>query len=147
VISCLLDRAYSHEAVFLQGNHDVIFSQFLDYPEILGHWRQFGGLETLTSYGSKCRSRLARHNLRIHRRPFSRRCQPRTAPSSIGSSPRLRQLFLVHAGMRPSVALEAQREKDLFWIREEFLNHEGGRQNHCPPAYAGGGARDPAQSD
>jgi serine/threonine protein phosphatase 1 len=28
----------------------------------------------------------------------------------------------VHAGLRPGVALEAQREQDLLWIRQEFLS-------------------------
>ena len=29
----------------------------------------------------------------------------------------------VHAGVRPNVSLKDQREKDLRWIRDEFLNH------------------------
>ena len=32
--------------------------------------------------------------------------------------------FFAHAGVRPGIALELQREDDLFWIREEFLNSE-----------------------
>jgi serine/threonine protein phosphatase 1 len=31
----------------------------------------------------------------------------------------------VHAGLRPKVALASQTDKDLRWIREEFLNHKG----------------------
>lgn len=30
----------------------------------------------------------------------------------------------VHAGVRPGVPLDEQREDDLLWIREEFLDHE-----------------------
>jgi len=29
--------------------------------------------------------------------------------------------FFVHAGVRPGVALDAQAERDLLWIRDEFL--------------------------
>lgn len=31
----------------------------------------------------------------------------------------------VHAGIRPGVDLAEQREADLRWIRDEFLNHDG----------------------
>jgi serine/threonine protein phosphatase 1 len=30
----------------------------------------------------------------------------------------------VHAGVRPDVALDAQDELDLIWIREQFLNSD-----------------------
>ena len=32
--------------------------------------------------------------------------------------------FFCHAGVRPGVALEAQSEQDLLWIRGEFLDSE-----------------------
>ena len=32
---------------------------------------------------------------------------------------------LVHAGIRPGVALEAQKSSDLRWIRAPFLDHSG----------------------
>src|SRR5580700_11021284 len=32
--------------------------------------------------------------------------------------------FFVHAGVRPGVPLRRQREDDLLWIREEFLESE-----------------------
>jgi serine/threonine protein phosphatase 1 len=33
--------------------------------------------------------------------------------------------FFVHAGVRPSVPINRQRDEDLMWIRKEFLEHEG----------------------
>lgn len=33
--------------------------------------------------------------------------------------------LFVHAGIRPGIGLADQREHDLLWIREEFLDHEG----------------------
>jgi serine/threonine protein phosphatase 1 len=33
--------------------------------------------------------------------------------------------FFVHAGVRPGVPLANQREEDLLWIRDEFLQYEG----------------------
>jgi serine/threonine protein phosphatase 1 len=35
---------------------------------------------------------------------------------------RVGDLVFVHAGIRPGVALEAQEETDLVWIREPFLS-------------------------
>ena len=32
--------------------------------------------------------------------------------------------FFSHAGVRPGVPLQQQRQTDLLWIREEFLLHE-----------------------
>ena len=47
----LIDRSCKHKSVFLMGNHEVIFCDFLNKPEVLKYWRQYGGLDTLTSYG------------------------------------------------------------------------------------------------
>jgi serine/threonine protein phosphatase 1 len=33
--------------------------------------------------------------------------------------------LFVHAGIAPTVGLEAQKRSDLRWIREPFLSHEG----------------------
>ena len=30
--------------------------------------------------------------------------------------------FFAHAGVKPNVDLSLQKEKDLFWIRDEFLS-------------------------
>jgi len=32
--------------------------------------------------------------------------------------------MFVHAGVRPGVPLEQQDERDLLWIRADFLNHK-----------------------
>jgi len=32
--------------------------------------------------------------------------------------------FFVHAGVKPGVALDRQKDEDLLWIREEFLESE-----------------------
>ena len=34
----------------------------------------------------------------------------------------MRRLFFAHAGVKPRIPLARQAEKDLLWIREEFLN-------------------------
>lgn len=39
---------------------------------------------------------------------------------------RIGDYIFVHAGVRPGTSLDRQRRSDLRWIREEFLNAEGG---------------------
>ena len=39
------------EWVFLRGNHEEALERFLTDPGVLEHWHQFGGFETLYSYG------------------------------------------------------------------------------------------------
>ena len=33
--------------------------------------------------------------------------------------------LFVHAGIDPELPINAQKRKDMLWIREKFLNHEG----------------------
>jgi len=120
VVDRLLAGFTGFEAIFLKGNHDETLLQFLTDPKIGEAWRAFGGLETLKSYGvvhapgkdwSQTRSEFAavlpqRHleffkNLKLH--------------AIVGD------YLFVHAGLKPRVPLEDQRETDLLWIRDEFL--------------------------
>src|SRR5262245_50985439 len=51
LIDRLLAGFSGFDAVFLKGNHDETLLQFLDDPKLGEVWRNFGGLETLRSYG------------------------------------------------------------------------------------------------
>ncbi len=123
VIDRFLEGFPGFETIFLKGNHDETLLQFLVDPTIGDVWRNFGGLETLRSYGvvhtkekswAETRSQFAAaipkahvdflKNLKLH--------------VSVGD------YLFVHAGLKPRVPLEAQREFDLLWIRDEFLNSE-----------------------
>src|SRR5215475_12250753 len=53
VLDRLIDRGRSREAVFLKGNHEQFIDEFLQNAGILEDWKQFGGFETLLSYGLK----------------------------------------------------------------------------------------------
>jgi serine/threonine protein phosphatase 1 len=121
LIDRLLQGFAGFETVFLKGNHDATMLQFLIDPKMGEAWRNFGGLETLRSYGiehgprkdwSQTRSEFAAalppehlqffKNLKLH--------------VTVGD------YLFVHAGLKPRVPLEEQRELDLLWIREEFLD-------------------------
>jgi serine/threonine protein phosphatase 1 len=124
----LIDRGSSHESVFLMGNHEAVFLKFLQEPEVLKHWQQFGGLDTLMSYGltgefSTNAEQLAGLAAALDKAMPAEhhRFLNQLVPSySCGD------FFFVHAGVRPGIPLTEQRQEDLLWIRDEFLLHEGG---------------------
>jgi serine/threonine protein phosphatase 1 len=126
VLNLLLRWRQDNEAVFLRGNHEIFLPRFLADSRTLDEWRQYGGLETLLSYGLKPTIGPGRHE------------QVRLADELADALPREHLDFLesldlfyscgdflfVHAGIRPGVPIHEQTEDDLLWIREEFLAHE-----------------------
>ena len=127
VIDELIALGRRHDMVVLRGNHDTLIELFLDDPAKLPKWTQLGGGETLASYGvpapghaTPAQAMEIANAFRAalpsaHRDFFAR------LPTSLSCG----DLFFVHAGVRPGVALAAQADHDLMWIRKEFLNYEG----------------------
>jgi serine/threonine protein phosphatase 1 len=112
--------------VFLKGNHEAYFLELLRDPTKLDDWRQFGGLQTLMSYGlqpslnpdaSERIELISRLNRIVpaEHLAFLRSLQPSFACGDF---------FFVHAGVRPGIPLSQQQEADLLWIRNEFLDSE-----------------------
>lgn len=121
LIDRLLQGFTGFETVFLKGNHDDTLLQFLVDPMVGEAWRNFGGLETLHSYGithaqdkpwAQTRSEFAAALPRAHLEFFKNL----KLHFTVGD------YLFVHAGLRPRVPLEQQSETDLMWIREEFLD-------------------------
>jgi len=113
------------DADFLKGNHEALLLDFLDGKGQLDHWLLNGGGATMASYGvdiggldaagappEMWRQAFAAALPEAHL-DFFRRLRL-TVP--VGD------YLFVHAGVRPGVPLEAQREDDLIWIRDEFLS-------------------------
>ena len=50
-VDLLIERGRRHESVFLKGNHEAFLFDVLKDPTQLQDWKQYGGLQTLTSYG------------------------------------------------------------------------------------------------
>lgn len=109
----------------LKGNHEQALLDFLDNPETGGPWLGFGGAETLASYGVRVpegRDELvAARDALLARMPAAhlRRIQSLETLLVIGD------YAFVHAGVRPGVALAAQAEEDLLWIRRDFMQSTG----------------------
>jgi serine/threonine protein phosphatase 1 len=126
VIERLAARRETADVVCLRGNHETCLLDFLADPETLELWRQFGGLQTLISYGlspsarpDAAERRQLADQLR-HAMPAAHLGFLRSLPSCFGHG----RYFFAHAGIRPGVALDLQRDEDLLWIRDDFLLSE-----------------------
>ena len=123
VIDLLLEHRRSHEMVFLKGNHEQLLLKFLEEPATLAHWQQCGGLETLISYGLKPpinasffeQTKLAHDFGNMLSGDHRQFLEALKLFFSCGD------FLFVHAGLRPLVPIEQQKEDDLLWIRDEFL--------------------------
>lgn len=126
VIDVLLgERMSPFETYFLKGNHEAAMLQFLDEPSAGPRWTEFGGAETLVSYGVRPpRSRTASDEWAMASQEFNRLLPTshRHFLSSLELSYRLGDYVFVHAGLRPGVELDQQTEYDMLWIRDAFLN-------------------------
>ena len=109
--------------VFLAGNHEEVLLRLLDGDDsLVTDWLRFGGLQCCESYGLdpkqvvRMRSRDAAEEIR--------RAIPaahRDFLASFHDTARIGGYLFVHAGIRPGVALDAQAQSDLRWIRQPFL--------------------------
>src|ERR1700721_3348158 len=50
-IDLLVDRGRRHESIFLKGNHEAFLFEVLQDASRLEAWKQYGGFQTLMSYG------------------------------------------------------------------------------------------------
>lgn len=125
VVERLLHLDALQGTIFLKGNHEVLLERALDDPGVIIGWCEWGGLETLHSYGVTPRIR-----------PSPDDC-PALARELAAAVPSRHRAFFaglplthvsgdyvfVHAGLRPGLPLVDQSADDLLWIRDEFLTH------------------------
>jgi serine/threonine protein phosphatase 1 len=108
-------RAEGPHCVFLKGNHEDMFLDYLGYDGHYGDaflWN--GGDVTLEAYGiESLAGRAAAERLPPDHLAFLLALQ---------SQARFGDFLCVHAGLRPSRPLDRQDEEDLLWIREEFID-------------------------
>lgn len=122
-------RTYRREGirtVFLLGNHEEVLLRILGGDsELITKWRWFGGAECLESYGVD--SSQFSHLTDEEALALVRRAIPKEHVEfleSFADSCRFGDYLFVHAGIRPGIELEQQRQSDLRWIREPFLLDE-----------------------
>ena len=120
----LSDMLSPFETYFLKGNHEAAMIQFLSDPSIGPRWAEYGGAETLVSYGVQPpRTRTSIDEWMQASEELNIALPPEHLDflSNLDLSVRIGDYLFVHAGVRPGVPLDQQTEQDLLWIREEFL--------------------------
>jgi serine/threonine protein phosphatase 1 len=122
-------RTYQHprvRTVFLLGNHEEVLLRILGgEADLVTKWRLFGGTECLKSYGvdTGALSGLEDEDaLTLIRKAIPK--QHVEFLESFDDSCRFGDYLIVHAGIRPGVEFDQQRQSDLRWIREPFLFDE-----------------------
>jgi diadenosine tetraphosphatase ApaH/serine/threonine PP2A family protein phosphatase len=126
VIDLLIkDPLPGFEHVFLKGNHEEGMLQFLADGSNAPFWVAYGGIATMFSYGVKPPDPATDEKEVLRARTELARKLP---PEHLDFLTHLERYHIegdylfVHAGIRPGVPLEEQREEDLLWIRDEFLH-------------------------
>lgn len=111
--------------VFLKGNHEATLVEFLSDPSVGPSWIQYGGGETLLSYGVRYPAFKEDHEGWA---AASRELRLRLPKSHMRFLDGLQLFaergpyFFAHAGVNPDRPLDDQRDGDLMWIREPFLD-------------------------
>lgn len=123
VLDRLLSPAEGFNAHYILGNHDQTLLDFLENPSLFRDWRDFGGRETLMSYGVTP-PRFDNEEAYSQARDKLRSAMPQSHLDFLRSLPysvTIGSYHFVHAGVRPGVPLDRQAPEDLLWIRDEFL--------------------------
>jgi serine/threonine protein phosphatase 1 len=119
VIDLLLElrRRPQIQSTFLKGNHEDMLLAYMGFPGQYGDaYLHNGGVETVASY-------------RLHPLTPGLELAAALPAEHLGFLRQLEMMhqigpFLVtHAGIDPAHPLAEQREEDLLWIRERFVNH------------------------
>jgi serine/threonine protein phosphatase 1 len=105
-------------SVFLIGNHEFMFLEYLTYRKDPWTFLLNGGVETVHSYeltGDNPEDRMPADHL-----AFLNGLRPYYETDDY---------IFVHAGLRDGVPLQEQTLDDLLWIRREFINstHDYGK--------------------
>ncbi len=113
----------------LRGNHEQVLLDLWNrrpgFDKRLAAWLDFGGRETLRSYGlassiafgddleaigAEIRRLVPERHIRlIEAMPLTYRCG---------------DYLFVHAGLKPGLEVEYQQPHDLLWVRDEFLDSD-----------------------
>lgn len=108
------------ERICLAGNHEEAMLAFLSDPFENSRWLDWGGTETLRSYGldvdylSSLRNKQSVLRLVSSHIPEEHIELLRRMPVMV----RAPGVVLVHAGLRVGVALDMQSDGDLQWVRD-----------------------------
>jgi len=112
VLDCLIELKKQHPgSVFLKGNHEAMFLDFLSGHHALSFIYN-GGRETLESYQKQA---SGAEQLTIPKEHLD-------FINSLVLCHQTEDYIFVHAGLRSGIPVETQSEEDLLWVREPFIS-------------------------
>lgn len=130
VVDELLDNPLpDFDAVYLMGNHEQTLLDFLQHPKVASGWLNWGGRETLASYGVQIPMRADQDEME-NLRDALREVLPDRHLEFYQNMQMMHvsgDYLFVHAGIRPGKSLQEQSNEDLLWIRQDFTES---RQQH-----------------
>ena len=118
-------KIHGAELIFLRGNHEAAALEFLQNPNQGSKWMQFGGRETLESYGVVLPREIDTVEDWTHYgEAFAKKISPKHVSflRSLISYKIEGEYMFVHAGINPAKPAEAQSDDEYLWIRDSFLN-------------------------
>lgn len=119
-------RAACDRRVCLKGNHEMMLLEALEDAGRMAAWFEYGGRETLLSYGVAPPTLTIAANYGRAQQAF-REAFPDGHRRFLERLPYLVEVggyVFVHAGIDPTVSLSDQSPEDLTWIREPFLSSD-----------------------
>lgn len=127
VIDILLTQMPDYfEIIFLRGNHELYMLGFIEDPHENVAWLDYGGRETLVSYGVKPpllnKTDLMRAAGELKNKMPNNHLD---FLKNLKNYHIIDDYFFVHAGIDPDIPLEKQSELALISIRAKFINHTG----------------------
>jgi serine/threonine protein phosphatase 1 len=127
----VLERARTYRrpgfrTVFISGNHEEVLLRLLrGESKFLQDWLRFGGAECARSYGISSTA-LKRTDpdraVEVLREKIPK--QDQEFLETFVDTFRIGSYLFVHAGVRPGVPLPEQKQSDLRWIRQPFLDND-----------------------
>lgn len=114
------------DVVALKGNHEDAMVRFLSDPAFAPAWIANWGQATLVSYGVPPPSAFDPAACEAVQAQFAAALPDRHRAFLAGLrlSLEVGDYLFVHAGIRPGVPLDAQAERDMIWIRYDFLESD-----------------------
>jgi len=105
-----LRRKHPSSFIFLKGNHEAMFLDYIENGPLKETFLKFGGRETLRSYGTEDSLDIPKEHLEFLR--------------GLKSIYLTERFCFVHAGLKPGIPLENQAEEDILWIRFKFIKSD-----------------------
>ncbi|HQI01245.1 MAG TPA: metallophosphoesterase family protein [Deltaproteobacteria bacterium] len=116
VVDFLIDLAKKVPCIFLRGNHEHMFLEFLEFGANKTMYFANGGMKTVESYlgpeePSRSHVKAAQALSEEHRDFYA----------GLKWYYEDQHYIYVHAGIRPGIPMSGQERQDLIWIRDEFI--------------------------